>query len=154
MCYTQYVQKYKKERSANMANIVSFVVCDAINNVFPNGEKSVPALVAPQIALRPQFIPSSFSFGAAVGVAGIDLKIENKIRMTISDPEANIIYTLGENGLPRISVEDTMPQAFQGFMLAIDIRNLPIQSEGEYEFSLYLNDECIGVQKIPVFKRA
>lgn len=137
-----------------MANIVSFVVCDAINNISPDGERSVPALVAPQIALRPQFIPGNFSFGISVGVADIDLKVENRIRLTISDPAENIIHALGENELPRVPAKDTMPQAFQGFMLAIDIRNLPIQSEGEYKFSVYLNDECIGVQTIPVFKRA
>lgn len=137
-----------------MADLITFVVGDAISNTMTDGERSVPALVAPQIALRPQFIPSSFSFGIVVGIAGVDLKTENRVRIAISDPEENIIYSLGENELPRMPIEDTMPQEFQGFMLAIDIRNLPIQCEGEYSFSLYLNGECVGNKKIPVFKRA
>lgn len=139
-----------------MAKLVSFVICDAINNIPGPADqgKNVPALVAPQIVLRPQFIPGNFSFALAVGVADIDLQAENKIRITISDPTGNFIQDLGENELPKIPIEDTMPKEYQGFMINMDVRNFVIESEGEYTFSLYINGECIGMQKIPVFKRA
>lgn len=153
-CRSRFLNYNKRERSANMAKMVSFVVCDAINNVLPDGETNVPALISPQITLRPQFIPGNFSFGISVGVAGVDLRKENRVRMTISDPKENLIQVLGDNELPKAPDEDTMPLEFQGFTLIIDVRNLPIQCEGEYIFSLFLNGERIGTQKIPVFKRA
>lgn len=136
-----------------MAKLVSFVICDAINTIPADKGNAVPALVAPQIALRPQFVPGNFSFALAVGVADIDLQVENTVRMKISDPTGKEVHDLGENRLPKMPIQDTMPAEFQGFMINMDVRNFVIQHEGEYEFSLYINGECVGTQKIPVFKR-
>lgn len=135
-----------------MAKLFSFTICDSINNLpVPGG--AVPMLIAPQIALRPQFIPGSFSFGLAIGMSGIDLHISNKMRIVIQSPNGDSIYDSGENNLPLTSKEDTLPQKYQGFMMCLDIRNLVIRCEGEYVFTFYLNGECVANQPVPVFKK-
>ena len=72
-----------------MANLVSFVICESINNMPAANMGVVPTLVAPQVALRPQFIPGNFSFGISVGLTGIDLNKVNKVRFTIKNPDNN-----------------------------------------------------------------
>lgn len=137
-----------------MAKIVSFVVCDSINNIPTLQAGTVASLVAPQIALRPQFVPGNFSFGIAVGIADINLQEENKMRFTISDPAGNVVQDSSESELPKIPVHDTLPKEYQGFMINMDIRNLVIQSEGAYKFSFYINGSCIGEREVPIYKRA
>lgn len=136
-----------------MAKIVSFVVSESINNMPAPQMGTVPMVVAPQIALRPQFIPGNFSFGMAVGVAEIDLHIVNKIRFVITAPDGSVVQDSGDNELPIAPKDDTLPAEHQGFMMCIDIRNLAIPCEGKYSFAFYMNGECIGTQMVPVFKR-
>lgn len=137
-----------------MAKLVSFMICDTVNNI-PGLENDgiVQTLVAPQIAVRPQFIPGNFSFGVAVGVSGVDLKKDNTVRFTVGDPKGNIIRDSGNSTLPVVPAKDSLPKEYQGFMLSMDIRNLPIEEEGCYVFKLYLNNDMIGEREIPIFKR-
>ena len=137
-----------------MAKITSFVVCDSVTNFPASPEKSIPALVAPQIALRPQFVPGNFSFGIAVGISDIDLHTENKVRFAIVDPAGNTVHDAGETTLMQIPNRDTLPAQYQGFMMTMDIRNLVVEAEGEYRFVVYVNGECIGENIIPIYKRA
>lgn len=137
-----------------MAKLVSFVICDSINNIPATPVGMVPSLVAPQIAIRPQFIPGNFSFGIAIGISGIDLQTVNKMRFTITDPKGTIIQDSGDSELPVVPAKDSMPDEYQGFMMCMDIRNLVIASEGEFLFSFYVNEELIGQQIIPVFRRS
>lgn len=136
-----------------MANLVSFIVCESINNMPAAQMGSVPMLIAPQIALRPQFVPGNFSFGMAVGISDIDLRTTNKMRFIIKCPDGTIVQDSGENELPIAPKGDTLPPKHQGFMMCMDIRNLAIPSEGEYEFEFYLNGECVGKKEVPIFKR-
>lgn len=137
-----------------MAKLVSFMICDTVNNIpGPTNEGVIQTLVAPQIAVRPQYIPGNFSFGIAVGVAGVDLEKENAVRFAVEDPEGHSIQDSGYSPLPKIPAKDEMPKEYQGFMLSMDIRNLPIEKEGSYIFALYINGEEVGRKEIPVFKR-
>ena len=137
-----------------MAKAVSFVICDSIQNVpGPQGEL-VPTIVAPQIALRPQFIPSYFSFAMALGVSDIDLRAENRMRLVILNPEGESIHDTGDSALPQVEDQDVLPREYQGFIANMDIRNLAILSEGEYKFVSYVNGDCIGEYGVPIFKRA
>lgn len=135
-----------------MPNITMFLVCDSINNFSPQPEINIPQLMGPQCVLRPQFIPGTFSFGLAVGVAGVDSNEQNTIRFTITNPAGAIIQNSGDNVFPPIGIDDTMPKEYQGFMLSLDIRNLLIEKEGVYTFTLYVNNVEIGHKEIPVFK--
>ena len=135
-----------------MANLFSFTICDSINNLAtPTGP--VPMLIAPQIALRPQFIPGNFSFAMAIGMSGINLNIPNNLRLTIHSPDGMIIHNSGENALPIATKDDLLPAEYQGFMMCVDVRNLVIPCEGEYAFTFYLNGECVAKQMVPIFKK-
>lgn len=66
------MRTYEKEAEL-MAKLSTFVICEAINNIpTPNGN-SFLQMNSPQIALRPEFIPSSYSFGVLFGVRDINL---------------------------------------------------------------------------------
>lgn len=137
----------------DMAQLTSFVICESINNMPAANMNVVPTLVAPQVTLRPQYIPGSFSFGVAVGINGIDLQTVNNVRFTIKSPESVILQDSGVSELPVAPQDTALPSKYQGFMMCIDIRNLAIPCEGEYVFSFFLNDECVGNHIIPIYKR-
>ncbi|MBR6788248.1 MAG: hypothetical protein IKM44_00360 [Clostridia bacterium] len=132
--------------------ITTFMLCDSINNVnLPQGTV-VPQLIMPTTVLRPQFIPSAFSFGIVVGVEGMDLQKDHKMRFRITDPDGNIIQESCENVLPAIPEDSSLPKEYQGYTLSIDIRNLIISKSGLYNFSLFINDEEVCIKSIPVFE--
>ena len=141
-----------KERCP-MVKIVSFILCDQVMNI-PNNAGPVSQLIAPQIALRPPFIPTAISFGLAVGVSGVDLQKPQRIKYTMTDTEDNVIHDSGETEFDAFPIADPMPKEYQGFTLTADFRNIEIKAEGVYRFNLYINDELVGVRDIPVYKRA
>lgn len=140
----------------SMAKLTAFMLCDSINAIpVPTGGV-LQQLVSPQVALRPQFIPGNFSFGIAVGVQGVNLHVTNRIRFTISDPHGEIIQDSGVSEFPPVpeDVQEILPAEYQGFMMNMDIRNLVLRENGEYLFCIYVNDELVGTQKVPIFQRA
>lgn len=138
-----------------MAKITVFMLCDSINNIpIPSGGV-LQQLVSPQLVLRPQFVPGTFSFGIAVGIQGVNLHIINRVRFTISDSHGEIVQDSGISEFPPIpeDVPETMPGEHQGFLMNMDIRNLVVHENGEYIFSIYINDELIGTQSVPIYQR-
>lgn len=137
-----------------MEKIVSFMLCDSINNS-SNSSTSAPHLVAPQIVLRPHFVPGNFSFGIAVGIGGMDLTRENSIKFLIKSPDDILLQDSGESNLAPVPEleNDNIPKEYQGFQANIDIRNLPVEKPGDYKFILYVNGSSIGEKKIPIYGR-
>lgn len=135
-----------------MIKVTTFMLCDAINNVtLPNGSV-VPQLSAPTAILRPQFIPGSFSFGVAIGLLGVNIHQENKIKFAIVDPDGVTIQNSGESSIPAFTDEDNLPADWQGFAMSIDVRNLVIQKSGIYTLKFYINDEEVCAKEFPVFE--
>lgn len=137
-----------------MAKLVSFTICESLNNTPSGNFGTVPVLISPQIVLRPQFIPGNFSFGIAVGISEVDIKVSNKVKFTITGPDGNVLNDSVETDLPVVVKPDSLPDQYQGFMLCIDIRNLAVPCEGAYTFSLYLNGDQLTPQCIPIYKRS
>ena len=136
-----------------MARVSSFVVCNSINSFSSPENGMISNIISPQIVLRPQFIPSDYSFGIAIGVIDIDLKQSNSMRFVIKDPDGEIINESGASELPADNRENTLPKEYQGYMICIDIRNLSVKKEGEYEFVFYINGKEIGTKEIPIFRK-
>ena len=134
-----------------MAKLISFMICERIENIAAN-TTMIPALVAPQLVLRPQYIPGNFSFGVAVGVSGVDLQGVNRVRFCIKSPDGKLLHNSGVSELPIAGADPTLPSQEQGFMICIDVRNLAVTCEGVYTFSFFLNDACVGEQPIPVYR--
>ena len=130
------------------------MLCDSINTVpVPEGG-ILQQLISPQAILRPQFIPGNFSFGIAVGIQGVDLQITNRIRFTITDPNGEVVQDSSTEVSPMPeNIKETMPKEYQGFLMNTDIRNLVIRESGEYLFSIFINNELVGTQSVPVFQR-
>lgn len=136
-----------------MITISTYMLCDSIGNINSPDGGNIPQLIAPRTVLRPELIPGSFSFGLVVGVENVDLKQNNKIMFKIFSPYGDLLQDSGENELPAITQEDTIPKKHQGYTLSIDIRNLSIEHPGVYTFSLYINGETVGTKDIPIYQR-
>ena len=132
--------------------VTTFMLCDSINNInLPQGTV-VPQLTLPKTVLRPQFIPSAFSFGIVVGVEGMDLQQNHKMKFRIFDPDGAIVQESNDNELPALPRDDSLPKEYQGYTLSIDIRNLNINKSGLYVFALYINGDEVFSKPIPVFE--
>ena len=137
-----------------MANLFSFILCDNLNNFQQGPNGPIPMLISPQLALRPPFIPGTFSFGMAVGINDVNVHTPNKMKVTIKTPDGKVIYDSGETELPFSPDEDTsLPTEYQGFMMNIDIRNLPIEKEGAYYFTFLVNGKEVGTKLVPIYKK-
>lgn len=136
-----------------MAKLVSFLLCDAMQQM-PTQNGSVPVLVAPQIGLRPQFVPGNFSFVISAGFADVDLCAANRMRVTVASPGGALVYDSGENELPVEQGDSVLPREAQGFMLTMDVRNMAVPEEGAYPVSFFLNGACVCTCQIQVYRRA
>ena len=136
-----------------MPNISTFMLCDSIQNIPTVDGGFVPGLFSPQLALRPRVIPGAFTFGVAVGIVGVDLTKENILRAEILNPEGKTVFAQADEMLKVVSKDDVhLPKDNQGFILCTEIRNLGIETEGNYKFVVYINNEKIGEKEIPIFK--
>lgn len=136
-----------------MAKLAMFMLCDSINNSpNPHGTGAIPSLVSPCVVLRPLFVPGTFSFGITVGVRGVDLENPMELKMQIVSPTGQTVQDFGQAQLPPLGIEDTMPKAYQGFMMNLDIRNMPVPEEGVYHFQIELNGNALETQEIPIYR--
>ncbi len=119
-----------------MAKIAMFMLCDAISP-----EHSQMKLISPQFVLRPDFIPGNFSFGICAGISDIRPTTDTKMGFSIISPDDEIIYRLPDSNFERDAKEEDIPREAQGFMIAMEVRNIPVKLEGEYKFVLYINGE-------------
>jgi len=133
--------------------ISTFLLCDAIDNVQKMGNSVVPRLTAPQIALRPMFIPGAISFAIYLGITGMDLTKSNVIKILIYSPKNEIIHEIVENGIPATQKDIELPDEYNGCMLFIDIRNMVVMEAGKYPIKVFVNDNEIGSDFIPVFQK-
>ena len=54
--------------------------------------------------------------------------------------------------LPRVQEDIKLPPELRGFVLNMDLRNVPILTIGEYHTEIYLNDSLIGKYPIHVIQ--
>lgn len=134
-----------------MAKVTMFMLCDSVNNV-PGPQGAISHLIAPQLVLRPAFIPGNFSFGLSIGVQDLDIKKPIKLVFTITAPDGKVLQKADEAEIPAMNQEDTLPSEQQGLMLNLDIRNLVIHEEGAYKFALCVNGEALEEQTIPIYR--
>lgn len=144
------------ERRYVMAKIAYFMICDTMNNVpMPGGSVGLN-MVNPQLLLTPTYIPGNFSFCVVVGVR--DVKPVNlntdaiKLKFEFLTPQGKLLQQSMAD-LPMVKMQK-IPDQYQGFLMSFDLRNLPIEEEGAYILKLYIDDEFIGEEEIPIFKKS
>ena len=137
-----------------MVKITSFMICNTIEKTTGvDPESGAPILVSPQVSVRPEFIPSNFSFGVAAGITNIDPSSDSRVKITIENPDGEIIFESDTVDLPKASNTDKkMPINYQGYMLTLDIRNLQIKKEGCYKFKVFIDDSLIDTKDIPIYE--
>ena len=135
-----------------MVRITTFTLCDSVNTQHgPQGQQTTQ-LVEPRIVLRPMFIPGNYSFGISIGVQGVNLHQQNRVSFQIFAPNGDIVQNSGTTDIPAFGQKDTLPPEFQGLVLNLDIRNLIVKEEGIYKLILYINEEPLAAQQIPIFR--
>lgn len=136
-----------------MAKLVAFLISENTQNVPKLGTNdTVPQITSPVIALRPQVIPTNFSFAITFGVADIDMSQKNTLRLVLKRPSGAILQDFGTAELCEMQSTDTLPLEYSGFIGSVDFRNTLIDEEGCYRIELYINGELIGERYIPIFK--
>lgn len=89
-----------------------------------------------------------------IGVSGIDLMKPNKIYFKIYDPDGKEVHRAPDLDLPLETIEETiLPEKYRGFTLCVDVRNVPMEKNGEYQLEFFVNGDSIGTEPIPVYKR-
>jgi len=134
-----------------MAKITTFAFGTTVANISEK-QGPTPHLVAPQVVLRPAFIPSNFSFGVTFGIRGVDITNHIMLRFFISSPSGTIVHDSGDTELPVVGKKDTLPAEYQGLVVNLDLRNIVIKEEGIYSLVVYINGEELTHQEIPIFK--
>ncbi len=136
-----------------MPKISAFILCDSVNNMpLPDGN-SVPTLINPQVVLKPQFIPTTFSFGFSVGILDMKPDIQNKVKLLIMDPEeSKTVQDLGEIEIYPGLIGQNQPDSFSGCTITASVQNVPIEKQGVYKLSVFVNGQNIGSKDIPIFK--
>ena len=135
-----------------MENLTTFMLCDTIESKI-NGTSVIPSIIAPQLVLRPLFVPSAISFAIVLGISNMNLTEQNKIIVKIKNPDDELIQEIVNDNLPPAPNDPNLPSNYAGCIMCVDIRNLVVKVEGAYPVEVYVNDNKIGDTVIPVFKR-
>lgn len=144
----------EKQRGEIMANVTSFMIGNA-TQAFPDESGAInQQLTGLVTVLRPQYIPSNYSFALAIGIRDIDLKEQNSLHLVIKSPSDKVAIDFGETILPIIDKPDTLPKAYGGFLLCTDVRNMSVTEEGVYHLDISINGRVISTEEIPIFKGA
>lgn len=78
-----------------MVYISSFTYCDKIQTEMTQ-QGPQRQIVTPLQVLMPIALPGNFSFSIAFSIAGFDATQENKVNITFSDQNNNILYDTGD----------------------------------------------------------
>lgn len=133
-----------------MPNIATFILCDSVE--YLTNPNPLLKLVNPIYMLRPKYIPGIFSFGIAFGIEDIKINENHEIQIIILSPDKKEVHKSQQISYPLPSNDPGLPLEYQGFMFAMDIRNLELPSEGGYICTIYIDKVEVGSKKFGVFK--
>lgn len=135
-----------------MPELAAFTICDNVQNVsLPTGQM-FPQISSPCIALRPQYIPSNFSFGIVIGIRNANISASNNLCLEIFGPSGEITYNSGGLEIPADHGKSSLPEQYHGFVIILDVRNMPIAIEGCYTVKITLNGSLVSTQSLPIYK--
>lgn len=138
-----------------MPKIIGFILADDVMDTGPNSQQ-VTSLVNPRSVLRPQYVPSAFSFAFSISIRDIDLTSFKELKLIIKDPKGNTIQdpitmNMEENPIPK---DPSLPSDLVSFTANVSVRNIPLEMNGIYQLNTYINDKQLEPQEIPVFVRS
>ena len=128
-----------------MKPVLSSFIFSEDTQQITNPAGSTLHIVNPLNLIRPQFIPSGYSFSVSFGILKIDPKRDYKIQFQLLHPSGNIAVDTNEINLTSPPIADqTLPSDSHGAMLNFDFRNVPLREIGEYKGVVKVDGEVIG----------
>lgn len=131
-----------------MVYISSFTYCDKIQTEMTQ-QGPQRQIVTPLQVLMPIALPGNFSFSIAFSIAGFDATQENKVNITFSDQNNNILYDTGDVNF-KLPPEQIKANGVASMQFDIDVRNLVFREAGLYSTKVIFNDSELGEYKIQV----
>lgn len=133
--------------------ITSFIFSEDTEQAINHGTKgNVLHIVNPLHIIRPQFIPSGYTFSVTFGVKGLDPDSEHKIRFRLLTPSGSSAMDTNDISLPKNTGFDRLlPLELNGLMINLDFRNVALREIGEYKGVVLVNDEVIGDYPLDVY---
>ena len=113
-----------------MPSIVSYVICDGIQNIPMQGGGVAPHLIAPTLAIRPQSLPTNFSFGLSIGIQDVDINVQNTFQVKIFSPAGTLIHDSLINTISPSPIDNKLPEKYRGIVIAADLRNVYLSEVG------------------------
>lgn len=132
-----------------MAQIVSFVYCDKVQQKFVNGQLQ-PQVVQPLTFLSPINFPSNYSFSIVCSFNGINTFEKNTLEVRLLSPTKKLVESTGKINLEiddKNSETDNVSMTFN-----LDFHNIIFREEGEYTTEIILNDVLLGSYPIEAKK--
>lgn len=109
-------------------------------------------LINPQNVIRPQFIPSGYSFAVAFSLLQIDPKKEHILSFKFRNPKGEYVLNAENINVAKNSAfDDNLPKEAAGLMFNFNFRNVPLTEEGVYVGLVYVDDELIGEFPLHVY---
>jgi hypothetical protein len=135
-----------------MVHVSTFIYAQDSNTVANTEGGNSLHLINPQHIFTPAFIPSLFSFAIMFGILGIEQSKEHKIRVVFRGPNPNEgpILDTGDFNYPANDQGKDLPLEMQGFLMNLNLRNVPLKYEGEYATDIYADGILLGTFPIKV----
>lgn len=133
-------------------DIRNFVICDNAQVVpTPDNQGAITVLVNPQPVLRPKYIPGVMSFTISFGVVGILITDIKSVEVKLRYHEASTpCMTARQDVAIELGMDADPSDAFPTFNF--DMRNVDMQSEGDYSVDILINDELVTTHTLTVKK--
>lgn len=133
--------------------ITSFIFSEDTEQAFNPGAKgNILHIVNPLHLIRPQFIPSAYTFSITFGLKGLDPDSEHNIRFQLLTPSGSSAMDTNDISLPKNTGFDrNLPKDVNGLMLNLDFRNVALREIGEYKGIVFVNNEAIGNYPLDVY---
>ena len=136
-----------------MARVSGFLYClNTERNTTPDGKGELTNAIGVLSTITPEYIPGLFSFSIIFSIIDIDLKSNNRIRISFADDNKKEIVNSGEIllNLPTPVEQLDIPNEYKGLNLCMDMRNVALEKDGVYRTTIFFNDETLGCYEIYV----
>lgn len=137
-----------------MARLTQFILCEKIENIVAANGQQISSLVNPLAFLRPQLLPSAFSFGVSIGVQGVEVSRPCEISISLLDSNGAALGNTLEATLPPPAQEIGIPDEELGFVINLDMHNALLRTPGKYSFEVRVNGVAIGSREFGVYLRS
>lgn len=131
-----------------MPELVMFMVCSKVEKVRFMGQDGM-RITGPMLAPRISKVPTVASFDVVFGLLGVTPDVSVIISTRLISPSRHVVFqSVGEHSTPNPGGK---LRYFAGIIGRINIWDVEIPEEGEYEFEIHCDDKLVKRMPIPIF---